>query len=79
MTKASNDVGHDSAKYDDFKFSDIELLFLLFVNIHTHDGRFVFHYSRIYFRISCHRSFLHMFEDSSVQKSRVCILIISII
>lgn len=45
----------------------------LFVNIHTHDGRFVFHYSRIYFRISCHRSFLHMFEDNSLHKNRVCI------
>lgn len=47
----------------------------LFVNIHTHDGRFVFHYSRIYFHISSHRSFLYMFDDNFVHKSRVCILV----
>lgn len=38
------------------------------VGIHIHDGKFVFQCSRIYFRIKCHKSFLHTFEDSLHQK-----------
>lgn len=49
----------------------------LFVNIHTHDGKLVFYYSHICFCINFHSSFLHMFEDSSTQQSRVCTLAIS--
>lgn len=47
------------------------------VNIHTHDGRFVFYYSHICNCINFHSSFLHTVEDNSIQKSQVCILTIS--